>query len=242
MGSYLQEHSVGSIVRGTFEIYLRNFLRVVAIYVLPILPLQVLQLEAQEAGHTGLSALADLLNIPVGLFAYGAVTVAVSDLCLGNRLSIRRSYAKLMGPFAGRLFWTNILQGLLMFVGMLALVVPGLLMYAWYMFAASIVVLEGISGGAALARSKALGKEHYLRNLGVIAILSSIMFAIWGSIFLLGMAIPGFVEHWSFRLYRILVYNLGIPVLLIGMVLMYYDMRVRKEGYDLARLAEDLMR
>ena len=44
------------------------------------------------------------------------------------------------------------------------------------------------------------------------------------------------------RLVYVLAQTLSAPLSLVMVVLLYYDLRVRKEAYDAAALAEDLRR
>jgi hypothetical protein len=152
-GNYLVEHSAGSIIRGAFQIYFRHFSTLFLIYVLPVMPVAVLQGEAEMIGKTSLIVLSALLTLTVNYFAFGAVTVAVSDICLGNQPSIKRSYARILGKLVLLLLLTNLLQILAVAIGFVLLVVPGLVLILWLVLSPSVVVLEGRSGVAALKRS-----------------------------------------------------------------------------------------
>jgi len=243
-GNYLVEHSVGSIIRGAFQIYFRHFGTLFFIYVLPVVPVAVLQGEAQIAGERSLLVFSVLLSIVVSLFAFGAMTVAVSDICLGNPPSFRRSYARVLGKLVLLLLLTNLLQMLAIAVGFVLLVIPGLVAMLWFMLSSSIVVLEGRSGVAALKRSKQLGDGSHWRNAGLLLVLFIVTAAIGGVIGgVFGGLFPGLLEHWTFRTVQAVVQQgLAMPVTLIALVLIYYDRRVRKEGYDAKALAEDLAR
>src|SRR5687767_3860569 len=109
-GNYLIQHSAGSIIRGAFQIYFRHFSTLFLIFVLPMVPVAVFQTEAQLSENVGLFMFSLLLALIVGTFAYGAITMAVSDICLGNPPSFRRSYAKVLGKRALLLLGTSLLQ------------------------------------------------------------------------------------------------------------------------------------
>lgn len=266
-GNYLVEHSVGSVIRGAFQIYFRHFGTLVLIYVLPVVPVAVFQGEAQAAGQLGPFIFAVLLGIVVSLFAFGAMTVAVSDVCLGNPPSIRRSYARVLGKLVFLLLLTNLLQMLAILLaalpgwaliawsettanklaaglGFVVMLIPVFLAMLWFMLSSSIVVLENRSGMAALRRSKQLGDGAHWRNAGlllVLFILTGVIGGVVGGIF--GALFPDLLEHWTFRTLMTLVQQgLAMPITLIALVLIYYDRRVRKEGYDAKALAEDLTR
>jgi len=242
--NYLVEHTVGSIIRSAFKIYFGNFGTLFLIYVLPVVPVALIQQEAQLAGDAVLIVLSVLLTLIVVLFAYGATAVAVSDVCLGNAPSFKRSYAKILSKSALLLLVTNVLQLLAMVVGLVLLVIPGLVVGVWFMLAPTIVVLEAKSGIAALKRSKQLGDGSHWRNGGLILLLTIIGAVIGGVIGgVFGFLFPDLLTTWIFRvLVGIIQQGLVVPITFIAVVLVYYDRRVRKEGYDAKALAEDLAR
>lgn len=243
-GNYLVEHSAGSILRGAFEIYFRNFGTLFLIYLLPVLPAAILQGEAQVSENLPLLLFAVLLTLVVGLFAYGATTVAVSDVCLGNRPGFRRSYARILGANALQLLVTSLLQILVNGIGFLLLVIPGLVFTVWFMLSPAVVVLEGRSGPAALKRSKQLGDGAHWRDGGIFLLLTLVMAVVGGLIgAVFGGLFPDLLDHWVFRVVLVTVQQgVSMPLSIIALVLIYYDRRVRKEAYDAKALAEDLAR
>ncbi len=237
--NYLVEHTVGSIIRSAFKIYFSHFGTLVLIYVLPVVPFTVIQTEAQSRHHLVLMVVSILLSVVVSLFAYGAITIAVSDVCVGNVPSFNRSYARTLGKIPAQLLGISLLQMLAMIVGLVLLVIPGLVFAVWFMLSPPVVVLEGKSAVAALKRSKQLGDGSHWRNVGMLLLLSVILFVI-GAI--LG-AIVGLVFQSWIRLDLISIFPVFTnPVIIISLVLIYYDRRVRKELYDVRALAEDLAR
>ena len=247
--SYLREHSVGSILRSSFKIYRENFRTLFLIYSLPTLPFAIAQQEAQAAGAVSLALFFVVLNIFVGMFAFAAITVAISDMCLGERPSVTRSYRRLGGAVIGRLAWANILQMVVVAFGMVLLLIPGLILMFRLLFTPIVATIENCRGRAALKRSASLGKGFHGRNLGVFIVIMAL-----GVAFLLGVgivtAVLGVVvdpENVSAsamltRTLAALVMLCLYPLMFTAMTLMYYDLRVRKEAYDLNTLAEDLRR
>lgn len=239
---YVHEHTVGSILRSAFKIYGNNFGTIFITYTLPILPFVILTQEAKVAGNIGLLLMGALGNLVVTIFAYGAITVTVSDICLGNQPGFVRSYKRLFGKLFGSVLFTNILQFLVIMGGLLLLVIPGLVAIIWLLFTPAVVILERTSGISALKRSKSLGDGFHWKNAGVLLLLLAVLYLlalVVGGIF--GLLLPGLLDHWSFRaVMAVFQEGLFTPILLIGLVLMYYNLRVRKEGYDSDVLAEEL--
>jgi hypothetical protein len=245
--NYLIEHTVGSIITGAFKIYSNNLGTLFLIFVLPILPMSLIQAQAQRGGNFVLQVLVILLSTVVTLFAYSAMTVAVADVCLGNTPSVKRSYARILGKLPLLLLLTNLLQALVTFAGLLLLIIPGLVLLVWLMTVPSVVVLEGKSGIAALKRSKQLGDGLHWRNVGLFLLLMVVVVAIGGGIgIVIGILRAFFPEVLNETIFLGLVISLqqGLfaPLGITVMILIYYDERVRKEGYDVMALAQDLAR
>jgi len=244
MADFLRPQSVGDILTNTFSIYGRGFIAICLTYFLPLFPVTLWQTETRVAGAMGLYWLGFLVSIFASLFAFGAITVAVSDLVLGNRPSVARSYGRVFsGSMFMRLFGASLLQALFIGVGFILLVIPGLIAVMWLLFTPAVVVLEGLGGMNALKRSKALGQGFNWRNVGVF-LLMIVIGGVFGGIVggLFGFLFPGSLGTFAHRLLLSAIQLLTGPVSLIAIVLMYYDLRVRKEAYDAAALAEDLRR
>lgn len=247
MSTYLTEHSVGGIVRATFAIYGKHFVTLILVYTVPVLPFTVLYQEALANEMLVLMLVAMLAMLLASLIGSAAITVAVSDICLGNRPSVGRSLRKAFGKLIGRLLVVGLLQMVILLAGLLLLVVPFFIFLAWFLFAQAIVVLEGRRGRDALKRSKALGTGFHWRNVSVLALVSVILFVI---VILLGLVMAPFFaflsagpEDWLLRTFQAVV-QIGIaaPLSFVTITLTYYDLRVRKEGYDAQALAEELAR
>jgi hypothetical protein len=240
MTNYLRQQSVGEILRNAFAIYRRGFSAIFLGFFLPFFPFLLWQTEAQVAGATGLTLLAMFCGSVVSLFSWGALTVSVSDICLGNKPSVARSYRKVFGDVAGRLVSVSLLQMVLIGVGLVCLIVPGVIAALWLIFCPSIVVLEGMGSVDSLKRSSGLAKGYNWRNLGVLLLLS-VMFAV---AILIPAVLFVFIDPGGFlpRLSLVAIQVLFWPVMQIAVVLLYYDLRVRKEAYDATALMEDLRR
>jgi hypothetical protein len=245
--NYLIEHTVGSMVRGAFKIYGRHFGTLFLMYILPFIPASIIQQEFQLSGSVVLAILGYLLTFVVSLFAFAATTVAVSDICIGNVPSIKRSYSKILGKIVLRLLGTNILQALAIVIGFALLVIPGLVLAIWLMLSPSIVVLENRTGIAALKRSKQLGDGSHWRNAGLIlllTIISTVIGAVVGGVIggVVGLLFPDVMFETVLPVLTSLPMGFTMPLSFISIVLVYYDRRVRKESYDAKALAEDLAR
>ncbi len=140
-----------------------------------------------------------------------------------------------------------------MFFGILGLVFLTLLITTLFvvrlMFFPQIVVLEGRGPLDALGRSWQLVRGSFWRVLGTVILISllvQILVFIPGLIFGIGInavfsdPLRDFAIRQSLStLVGYISQMLFLPISIIAYTLLYYDLRVRKEGYDLQLLARD---
>lgn len=243
MVDFVKESTVGEIIGDSFRLYARHLLPLFMICLVPILPFDILLAVASTTGNLPFHVVAQILMFAAGAFVYGAITVAVSDVCLGNRPSLKRSYAAI-GRVFGRYLGTYALSMIAFGVGLMLFVIPGLVVSVLLMFALPVAVIERKRTIASFKRSMALGKGFYWRNFGVlmlalliaigILILLIALFSVLAV--LLGLEPEGF----AFSLLTSVITDFTTPLLQIPLVLLYYDMRVRKEFFDSAALSQEM--
>jgi hypothetical protein len=277
--SFVREQSAGTLLRAVWGLYRSYFSPLCLGYVIPTLSMFVLQQlgTVYEIGWLVLCAF--LAGNLLAFVASSATTLMISDVCLGNSPSLRRSYRKL---FERRL-WLRVIGTVLLqatVVLLLVLVVPilaialvlgstsvplraaavvlgslltvvGLTLVFKLMFSATIVVLERLSGYRALQRSMALVKGHACRVLGNVCLVVTVLVSAVTILALVVtvplMALKGFETNRELAMLHgvfigAVINGLFYPVLFITVILLYYDLRVRKEAYDVTILAEDVMR
>ncbi len=266
MRNYLQPQTTGDVLRNTFAIYGKGFWAILLTFLLPVLPFQVWQAEAKAANNTSLYVLAFVVGTVAGLFAFGAIAIAVSDICLGNKPGVTRSYKRVFSTIPGKLLVTNFLNiicwgipavplyvlpahfskatdaaKMIMILVMVLSLIVSVTVCLRFLFAASVVVLEGRWGLQALKRSKALASGFNWRNLAVLIliwVIVVVLLALASTVFILLQVKSAFAG----RMFTVGMAMIVVPVFFIAVVLLYYDSRVRKEAYDNAALAEDLRR
>lgn len=261
MSIYLREQSAGEILRGTINIYFRNFLALWGMYFLPTFPVALVKLKifADHPGAFFYLWVAEWLFVTP--FAVAMLTGGVSDICVGNRPNIVRSLRKVFGTIFGKLVLTNLfiflIEAATVFVPIIIvwylwpkqgctlgplLLIPAsalvVVFLVWWMFVPTVVVLERTFGWTALKRSKALGKGFYLRNCGVVLLLylPTIIFG-WFVYFCYQSQ-----ENYLLKILGVAFEGVLAPLPLVATVLLYYELRARSEGYDLAMLGQDLRR
>jgi hypothetical protein len=191
----------------------------------------------------------------VGTLAIGTISFVAS--AIATAASFRSIGAAYLGEqqdwqdslrFAARkwrsIVWLTILNGLLVGIGFVACIVPGVYFYAAFAVAMPILMLEGIKGRKALSRSRALVKGRWRPVAGVLFIaylITGIVSAgfsglVAGALFA-GNEIASDVAR---VIAGIAGSALTVPVLAAVITVLYIDLRVRKEGFDLELLAESV--
>jgi hypothetical protein len=261
--AYLQPQTLTSVVRHTYGIYFRHWLAVCLAY-LPMLPGGVLSALLPPEG--GAAMLVSVLHMFVAVLVGSVLTVQVSDICLGVKPSVRRAYRRAFA-MPGRLIGSYLLMLLLVFavwfVALIALlivlmivfgtsdvetvtsaatvlsVIPATALFLRYIFTLQAAVAEEIGGRAALKRSGALGRGSYWRNLGVLLCTSILATLVYVLLALPFVALGAETNTGVMAVYQGVASVVAAPLFTIPVVLLYYDMRVRKEGYGADQMSED---
>lgn len=245
----LGEQTAGSLIRNVWRVYRQHFVPIVFTFFLPTFPLLLLA-QMVRASSEGL-ALAALFAYMVMLFVVsGALTVTLADICLGTMPTVQRSFARVLSNGSWlKLLVTGLLVALLIWLGILLLLLPGMWFAGRSLFSSTIVVLEGRSGRDAVRRSFALTRGQFWRLSGLIYLVALLGFVFLFVVSFVAALVGGFggmdeghMAHALEVLSNLLTLGLVMPALGIAMVLLYYDQRVRRESYDAHALSEDLMR
>jgi hypothetical protein len=205
-------------------------------------PEESLEQLNQYLGGLAISALLQALAI---LLATAACLRAIAQAYLGEEADWRSSLA-----YAWRLVPALLLLTLLYVLGLLLgfvlLIAPGIWLYVAWAFATPALLVEGLRGRKALGRSFGLVKGRWWRTCGVLLvgfILAAIVSTIVQAVFLIGI----FLGEDNDTLVLVLSAIAGIVGLAVStpfqaavLTVLYFDLRVRKEGFDLELLAQEI--
>lgn len=139
---------------------------------------------------------------------------------------------------------TNVAMGAIIeLVGFALLLVP-LAVFSGLAVATPALILENIQAGKALSRSWSLTRGSRLRVLGMLFI-TGLLIAIpfFGIGLLAGIFRGGEMAAGPSVTFAVLSYGVSLaltPLFYCVLTLLYYDLRVRKEGFDLEMLAATL--
>jgi hypothetical protein len=242
---YVRTQSATELLGNVCSLYGRHFLRLIAAFALIGFPTLLIENYLVVSGSTPLTVAGFAIGLMGMVLAYGALITVVSEICVGVLPNLPRAYRR-MFRYSVPLLIASLLQVLAIIVGMLLLIVPGIVAVVFLMFVTPVIVLERKTAIAAIGRSCQLARQFFWRNLGLLAV-GAVVSGIIGGI--LG-GVVGFVggllqlEPRTFVLlfgsFNAMLYSLIIPVSLLLNVLMYYDLRARKEGYDPTQLTQEL--
>jgi hypothetical protein len=171
--------------------------------------------------------------------AGGAATYAISERYLGNEVTIGEALRLALSRF-----WTlsiaQITATIRVMFGFLLLVVPGILWMLSYTLIVPAVLIEGQNATPSLRRSRDLVKGHRGKVFCVMFIVNLLQgFLALGVSMVSGMlfnsdSAGGAVLNSAMNnLLSIFLTPLGI----VATILLYYDMRIRNEGFDLEMLS-----
>jgi hypothetical protein len=247
-GVALRPLSVGEIIDASFQVYRRHFSALATIVLvcsgLPML----IQIYMRNAGgvNWGLTVGYLLLALVLGLIATGATVFVVSESYLGRGITAREALARAT-PFVWPLILASLAMGIVVFIGLILFVLPGLIAVCGLAVTIPALVVESLGPTAAMGRSWALTQGHRLRMLGlfvVIFILLVVPYLAVIGLFGLVAAIVSGSAGVAIALLGVviaaIVQLLLSPLYQAALVIAYYDLRVRKEGFDLEVLASSL--
>jgi len=250
----LRPLTLGELLDRTFQLYRQHFITFVGIAALPQLLVLVFQLwnTAVEgtanfpvsAGRFAWFFVGTLLALIVNTMSQAATVVAVSHFHLGRPLGIAEAFAAIRGRIV-RLCIITVVLGILVMLGFLALIVPGILLALRWSVAIPAAVLEDAGVSEARTRSADLTEGARGRALVIYMlyfVLVMIVSSIWQvPIFIAAFAAgvsgtPSAMPEWT-RLLAVVgtffTQALVAPLLTVAIALYYYDQRVRKEAFDL---------
>jgi hypothetical protein len=259
----LRPLEIGDLLDETFRMYRRHFLLFAGISVIVSIPAAALSgfsyyallgslLQQSASGQPDISAMQGtlvgvgigaLVNVALLPFYYGAVTYAACESALGHPvtagdifMAVVRRYFPLLG------YW------LLIWVMLVVFCLIPLWIWIWvgWVVVMPVMFIENTGLTTAMSRSWRLVEGRWWRTfliLFLLLIVFSIVRAALAAFVALGLLIlqivvSSVVVLWISGAVSVIVDALVNPVLQIAVVLIYFDLRVRREGLDLFQLAQ----
>jgi hypothetical protein len=268
--------TIGMVLDRAFRLYTQNFplmLGITAVLQVPTLILSVtLQLMVpylrQPSGLGLLVAFSSALFSLITLFVVyplvtGATTKAVSDKYLGNPVTVGTALKEAWAS-VGTLLLTSLVANLIIGLGFLLLIVPGVLWAMSYALIPPIVMIEAsdrtisrqvysLTGAVRTVAPPLMDRSDIRRrswdlvrgNRGKVFVVIAVLIVMRmlissGAGWMAGLALDTTSDA-GIALRSILANGINIvvsPLQTIAVTLLYYDFRIRKEGFDIEMLSQ----
>jgi len=264
----LRPMTLGEVLDRTFRLYKTHFWLFAGIMSFPFLALFVFNVGISWFTTTQTAALrAGQIQSPGTLIAAGAggallvmiltfvltgigeaaTIFAVSDIYLGRPVSIRGSFSQVRGHVL-QVLGTIFLSALAMGAGFILFIIPGIILMCRLAVAVPAAMLEDIWPGTALSRSMDLTKS-FAMQMFLIFLLTFVLVAAVTSLFTIPFVVMAAMRAPQGLPFGLVVLQdaasflgqvIAAPVQTIAFSLMYYNLRVRKEGFDIEHLMGSL--
>jgi hypothetical protein len=246
----LRPLSVGEILDVSFTLYRRHFATLGTVAVvcsgLPVLLSLYIEASGGVLQNLSLTLVYYVVFTVLSSIATAATVFVVSASYLGQPLKAAGAL-KRATPLLGRLIVCSLLLAIVVGFGFLFFMIPGIVLLCGLVLAFPSLVLEpGSSPTGALSRSWSLTRGSRWRMLGLLATLVILLYVPiigLGAIATVvlpsgapGSLTPGIMTLAVVGVLQMLLY----PLLYCVLTVAYYDLRVRKEGFDLEVLASTL--
>ena len=175
-----------------------------------------------------------LTMLIIAIFVYpitnAAIMHAIARAYMGEPVTateaIKHGFKRFL-PLIG----TSILVGLVVNIGFLLCLVPGVIFWVWFGLSQQVVVLEGTSGTTAMSRSKSL-------TVGDWRTFLALGFIIWVISFGINMSAKMIPEPYVQIVVASVLQAMTTVLWAAGLVVFYFSARCRVENFDLHFLAE----
>ncbi|MFN2543247.1 MAG: glycerophosphoryl diester phosphodiesterase membrane domain-containing protein [Actinomycetota bacterium] len=175
-------------------------------------------------------------------FLTGATVRAVGEFYRGRDPGVRGAYSYALRR-VGSILLVIVLSFLAFVGGFILLVIPAFIFHVRFLFSTAVVVEEDARGRAAMRRSWRLAKGSFWKILGTV-VLASLLAGIAGAIISLPASFAAMhvgTNGWILRFLGGAISGIITgPFITTVTVLLYYDMRIRKEGFDIQVMAQEL--
>ena len=243
--------TTGALLDRAFRLYANNFSLLLGITAVAYVPLYALMLLIQSSLTGAISLTASLsalvaqvifiilwasIALPIST---GAATFAISERYLGNPVNSADALQRAL-----KNLWTmsiaQLSAGVRIMIGFILLIVPGILWSLSYALIIPAVMVEGLQAGPSLKRSAELAKGQRGKVFAIMVVINLLVVLLSsgvGSIAKLVLTVESTGGAIFGSAIDSLVTILLTPLGIVANILLYYDLRIRKEGFDLEMLS-----
>jgi hypothetical protein len=183
-----------------------------------------------------------LLNLALQPLQYGAITFVICESALGHPVTLGGMLRAALRKYLHVL-------GFIVLIALMAIVFCLFPLWIWILVGWVAVLpamfIENLGLGGAMRRSWSLVQGMWWRTFFILFLVAILDYAVslalgaflYAGQGLLSIFVSQYIALSIYEAAAILLNGLVVPVLLIAIVLLYFDLRVRKEGIDLFQLA-----
>ena len=251
--------TLGEILSEAFRIYRENAAKLMVIVAVVVVPLSFIgallghfvgeptlhrvKILGQPATieysrSFGVTILALLIAAAIGVIIWAILQAAIlrgaAQATIGDPVDVEASYRWGLSRF-GSVLLVAVLVGIVVGVGFILLIIPGLIFLVFLSVSEPALIVENRRGTEALKRSWNLVRGHFWHALVVILIAAILTGIVQGIL----AAIGG--HNWFVRwIFSAIAQILTSPFSALVTVLLYLDLRARKEALTADRLRTEL--
>ncbi len=219
---------IGGVFEATTEIYKKVFGTVWIVALILLVPTAIIVALLGNDGFGGF--LGSIIQLVATAWLLGSIIRIVQDVEEDGQVDW--GVGEILGSVTGRLVWIILLQivvGILVGIGLLLLIVPGVILALMWAVSMPSLVVEEKGVFDSMSRSSELTRDNRMRILGVVLVVLAVYIAILIIGGLLTAAVPvlGIIA-------LIIVGVLAYPFVAIISAVLYYRLRELKEGVAVA--------
>jgi hypothetical protein len=257
----LRPRTLGEILSAAFQIYKDNAQALIIIVAIVVVPLSFISALISHAvagstttttrtsgnfSYTVTTSSHSLLTVIIGVIVVAAIGLIISALLqaamfrgaaeatIGDPVDVESSYRFGFRRIGG-VIGVGLLVGLIVAVGLILLIVPGIIFWVFFSVSIPVLIIENRGVTQSMGRSWNLVSGHFWHVFGVIIVTYLIAAVVSG---ILG-AIGG--NNWIIRwILSAIGQIITTPFTALATVLLYLDLRARKEALTTDVLRSEL--
>ena len=250
----LLERSLGDILNETFVIYGRHFAKFLGLAGAVQIPATLILFA--PIGNAAIYIILNLISLIALVSIFGATIYAVGQHYLTDSVTVVDCYRRLIWRLVSKailaaIFAVITIMGLLLlsFVGvtLYSFAVATMLILGAYIVPAlvgPVVIKEGVKTIAALQRAFELARQNVMRLSWDLLVFFLVAFGLGFVLFTpFILFFPSETDALSRTLVVVSLIAPAVvvpPVLSIAVTLLYYDLRVRNEGFNIEKLSQEM--
>jgi hypothetical protein len=248
MSDNLRARSATEIVDAAVQLLRQNFgaiLTVSGIGIAPWLVVQPLVASVMDSGGDAATgdmftlALATLVTNVWFTLASAAIIAAALQSFRGEPVDVGAAIREVLQR-PGAIVVAAFLKGLAVLFGLILFLVGAVYFYATYFAVPTTIMVEKVGGLRGVERSRELATGYRwvaLKPLMLVVLIYGIITIAAG---LIGELLFGATNTTLVNIFSTLITIFAYPIIPITEMLVYYDLRIRKEGYDVEMMASKL--